>query len=72
MHLDYPAFKVVKNVLQQCDISTSHCVNDMMSICDICQLFKSHQLLFIALNNKMIIFCIVIHIDVWGLFPIVS
>lgn len=68
LRLGHPAASILKLVLSQCRLSTSH-VN---TFCNACQVAKSHRLPFISVITKTIAPLQLVHSNVWGPSPQIS
>ena len=67
--LGHPSFAVVSKILSLCKIPLKHDNNN--SVCESCQLAKSHRLPFERSTSRAIKQFGLIYVDIWGAAPIV-
>ena len=66
--LGHPAHKIVNKVLSACSLTLEH----WTSVCEPCQMAKSHRLPFILSKSKASQPFSLVHFDLWGPTPIVG
>ena len=66
--LGHPAHKIINKVMSACSLSPEH----WTSVCEPCQMAKSHRLPFTLFESRVSQPFALIHSDLWGLAPIVG